>query len=340
MCELFGLSANKNVGVSYIFDAFKSGSIVNRHGWGLAWFNNGKWGMIKEPFPALKSKRSGTIGRSVSGEVFVGHIRYATEGDVRFVNTHPFIVEVNGVEWVFAHNGDVGFAKSAFELSEFNPLGDTDSEFAFLVLMENLKKLDPNPSLRDTIAMIYNLSLEISNFGTFNFLLSNGKYIFAFSDGNLHYVTRRSPFPESVIYRGEGIRVNLNEVKGSGDIVTIVATVPLTIGEKWVKIPSRKLLIIHDGVIALEYFDEQGFKPHLSNDELEILKFVRKQPHSVKIREIANKFSSLEARELVKKLVDDGYLCIDSRDRGKNELDKRVYTEPRRREIIKLLISN
>ena len=37
----------------------------------------------------------------------IAHIRYATVGDVSVENVHPFQRQLFGVDFVFAHNGDV-----------------------------------------------------------------------------------------------------------------------------------------------------------------------------------------------------------------------------------------
>ena len=39
----------------------------------------------------------------------VSHIRYATRGEVRLENVHPFQREMWGIPWCFAHNGDVSY---------------------------------------------------------------------------------------------------------------------------------------------------------------------------------------------------------------------------------------
>ena len=47
----------------------------------------------------------------IKSENIVAHIRKATQGRVALENTHPFVRELWGRYWVFAHNGDLkGFA--------------------------------------------------------------------------------------------------------------------------------------------------------------------------------------------------------------------------------------
>lgn len=45
----------------------------------------------------------------------LSHIRYATRGEVKLENVHPFQREMWGISWCFAHNGDV----SAFDRTTF-----------------------------------------------------------------------------------------------------------------------------------------------------------------------------------------------------------------------------
>lgn len=45
----------------------------------------------------------------------VSHIRYATRGEVKLENVHPFQREMWGITWCFAHNGDVPY----FDRSNF-----------------------------------------------------------------------------------------------------------------------------------------------------------------------------------------------------------------------------
>mmetsp|Transcript_15516 Transcript_15516/g.32904 ORF Transcript_15516/g.32904 Transcript_15516/m.32904 type:complete len:267 (-) Transcript_15516:52-852(-) len=54
--------------------------------------------------------------KSTSTSNVVAHIRYATRGEVKMENVHPFVREIWGREFCFAHNGDV----SCFDPSVFN----------------------------------------------------------------------------------------------------------------------------------------------------------------------------------------------------------------------------
>lgn len=62
----------------------------------------------------------------------ISHIRKASEGCVSIANTHPFVRELWGEYWVFAHNGhiDIEAADIIKEWEEpfYSPVGDTEFE--------------------------------------------------------------------------------------------------------------------------------------------------------------------------------------------------------------------
>jgi hypothetical protein len=69
----------------------------------------------------------------------IAHVRKATMGAITLENCHPFVRELWGRYWVFAHNGDLkDFAPTLH--GNFRPVGDTDSELAFCWLMQELAK--------------------------------------------------------------------------------------------------------------------------------------------------------------------------------------------------------
>ena len=64
------------------------------------------------------------------------------QGTVSLANTHPFVRELWGRNFVFAHNGTVKAAKK-HPLGRFHPIGETDSEHAFCVIMDALARAFP-----------------------------------------------------------------------------------------------------------------------------------------------------------------------------------------------------
>ena len=114
MCELLGISCNVNTDISFSFKILKEHSVRNYHGWGYAYFNDNEWTIAKEPIMALKSEKVGEILTNplmFEGKMFISHIRYASEGNQTIENTHPFMRELFGKTWIFAHNGHLNKRK-------------------------------------------------------------------------------------------------------------------------------------------------------------------------------------------------------------------------------------
>ena len=147
-------------------------------------------------------------------------------------NTHPFVRELWGRYWVFAHNGDLkGFEPRLH--GSFRPVGDTDSELAFCWLMQELAKAHAAvPSIDELSRTLAELLPVPAAHGTFNALLSNGQALWAHCSTHLHWLERAHPFGAAQL-ADEDLSVDFGSVTTPGDRVALVATQPLTTGEDW-----------------------------------------------------------------------------------------------------------
>ena len=157
----------------------------------------------------------------------VAHVRKATVGAVNLENCHPFVRELWGRYWVFAHNGNlVDFAPRLH--GSFKPVGQTDSEHAFCWLMQELAKSHASvPSVQELSLTLRELVPQIARFGTFNFMLSNGQALWAHASTHLHYVLRQHPFTQATL-SDEDLSVDFANFTGVTDRVAVVVTEPLT----------------------------------------------------------------------------------------------------------------
>jgi glutamine amidotransferase len=179
----------------------------------------------------------------------IAHIRKATQGEVALENCHPFVRELWGRYWVFAHNGDLkDFAPRLH--GNFHPVGDTDSEQAFCWLLQELAKSHASvPSVEELTLTLRELTPQIARHGTFNFLLSNGQALWAHASTQLHYVVRQHPFATARL-SDEDLSVNFAEHTRTSDRVAVVVTAPLTTNEVWTPCPPGELQVFVDGAPA------------------------------------------------------------------------------------------
>ena len=204
--------------------------------------------MFVDSRPAIDSPVAALIASyPIRSQNVIAHIRKATRGEVALVNTHPFMRELWGRYWIFAHNGTLEKSSPDFG-GQYRPVGTTDSEQAFCHLLGSLKLRYPDgqPPLAELYGSIAAWSAETAKRGKFNYILSNGDYLFAHCTDNLSYVLRHAPFTTAHL-KDQDIEVDFSQVTTPNDRIAIVATEPLTDNERWVPFSSGQLVVFQDG---------------------------------------------------------------------------------------------
>jgi len=131
----------------------------------------------------------------------------------------------------------------------FTPVGTTDSEHAFCLILETLRGLGKTQPDADVIyEALRRISETISGYGTFNFLMSNGECLFAHCSTDLHYIVRQAPFATAHLI-DKDISVDFSEVTTPDDRVAVIATLPLTDNEVWTKMNNNELFMFHEGEV-------------------------------------------------------------------------------------------
>ena len=251
MCELLGVSITPGATMGVYFKAFRPRAEGNQSGWGVGWYESGRTRVIKEAARADESQKAlALIEDPPASHLFVIHVRRATVGAVSEANTHPFCASLRGREWLFAHNGTVqGLERLA--VNGFTPIGETDSEVAFHYLLTRLQKLEEGAGEDREAAEILDAARELSRDGKVNFLLTDGRNLYAYHDGHtsVHFLKRDPRGAHRVHLADESDYVVDLEVSGNRDErAVIVASVPLT-NEPWTKLHAGDFLICRDGSI-------------------------------------------------------------------------------------------
>jgi glutamine amidotransferase len=145
-----------------------------------------------------------------------------------------------------AHNGQLKGVKT-WPLGAFRPIGTTDSEHAFCWMLERLRGLGSRlPGARRIDAEVARLCAQIAPLGVFNMLLSDGRTLYAYCGKRLCWLTRRAPFGKATLI-DEDLSVDFSQVTRPDDIVSVIATRPLTRDEVWVDARPGQLLAWRDG---------------------------------------------------------------------------------------------
>jgi glutamine amidotransferase len=201
MCELLGMSRSCRDASTEIMQRFqrRGGDVAdNPDGWGIAHIENGAFALHKEPQPAASSRLYEKLAKEMRTELLIAHVRKANSPPVNtLANTHPFKRVCCGREWIFAHNGFVPEIAGIMH-RDLHPLctsaGDTDSEYAFCHLLENIALHFDGPHLPGTeswFKILATVSELVASHGKFNFLISDGAYLIAYGHNRLHYREHR-----------------------------------------------------------------------------------------------------------------------------------------------------
>ncbi len=250
MCQLLGMNANTPTDVTFSFTGFaqRAGHTADHtDGWGIAFFEDKGLRHFVDHERAVDSPVAALIRRyPIKSRNVIAHIRKATQGRVSLENCHPFVRELWGRYWVFAHNGDLKDFRPRLH-GHFQPVGGTDSEHAFCWLMQELAKSHAGvPSVAELTLTLRELAARIAPQGTFNFLLSNGQALWAHASTHLHYIERRHPFASAHL-SDEDLRLDFSTCTTPSDRVAVIATAPLTRDEQWTALASGELKVFVDG---------------------------------------------------------------------------------------------
>jgi glutamine amidotransferase len=160
----------------FSFTGFATRAEEHKDGFGIAFFEDKGVRLFVDSHSARESPVAEMVRRyPIRSQNIVAHIRKATQGRVALENTHPFVRELWGRYWVFAHNGDLkGFAPRLH--GAFRPVGATDSERAFCWLMQELAKAHAGvPGIAETSTTLAELLPQVARHGVFNAMLSNDR---------------------------------------------------------------------------------------------------------------------------------------------------------------------
>ncbi|CDG82526.1 class II glutamine amidotransferase [Janthinobacterium agaricidamnosum] len=251
MCQLLAMNSSKPAALGFSFEGFaERGGRTGEHkdGWGIAFHSSEGCTLYTDHLSSIDSPLAATIrDNPVKAKTIVAHIRKATQGRIALENSHPFIRELWGKTWSFAHNGDLKTWQAPADAA-YLAHGDTDSERAFCHLLAGLRQRFPDrqPSRDILFEAIAGIATDIAGHGTFNFLLSDGDTLFAHCSTHLHYVVREYPFSVAKLIDCER-SIDFRKHNHLDDRIAVIATHPLTSNEQWIAFAPGELKMFVGG---------------------------------------------------------------------------------------------
>lgn len=265
MCELLGMSAHRPASITLSLNEFaRHGGETGPHadGWGVAYYQGPDANLIRESTAAADSILMSTLrSYKVASETVIAHIRRASFGPVELKNTHPFRREIAGRVHTFAHNGDLPGIERGVEKRHTGfavPIGNTDSEYAFCILMQRLSEVWTKPGvvpdLSKRTGIVSDFADEIGQFGSANFLYSDGDVLFvhghvrtqddnSISAPGLHYISVSCDYGV-----GQSELASVTLESSQVQKVTLISTTPLN-DANWLPMSEGQLLVVKGGEV-------------------------------------------------------------------------------------------
>lgn len=269
MCELFAFSGAQPAQLEFELREFARHSDDKRHaqGWGVAHYVDGDVRLLKEPVAASGSACADFLDHHpLLSPLVLSHIRRATQGATAMRNCQPFVRELGGAMHVFAHNGDLdrGALARRFSGDGFRPVGETDSELAFCVLLDGLRPLWRDaapPPLAARARVVAAFAEAMRALGPANFVYADGDALFAHGHRRtqadrgirppgLHLLCRACGDPQAAL-DVQGVRiVPPAHAAAAADPQTLVASVPLTADSAWRPLAEGEVIVVRDGSVV------------------------------------------------------------------------------------------
>lgn len=237
---LFGIITNKLADLALSF----SGDARNAQGagssclaWGMGWYEGSRPEVVKRIRPtSVRSADAVRVAPNTS-RIFVVYVDDTVLETEDQRNLDPFHYR----NWLFAERGAItrDDLVSLLEPAHAETLaGDSPGEAFFHWIVQNIKKTrDLVPSLLDSLRQVAGTDMS--------FLLSNGRWLFAYRNGQpLYYLERRFPTPErSFHYQFPELEAEVSSTTLAGESAVLVSSTKLT-GEPWAELPDGYLLAV------------------------------------------------------------------------------------------------
>jgi transglutaminase-like putative cysteine protease/predicted glutamine amidotransferase len=270
MPNLFAMSFEGELAPSFDLHCLQAGQALP-DGWGIGYYPAGEpcASVLKEPAPPRGSIR-GELVRAwehLESSLFVLHIRKATWGPNTDANTQPFVRSWGGRQWMLGHAGSLQ-AKLDSKLldSRFEPVGATDTERVFCVLLDRIASRGWR-SLADCDAgVLHEWLLELNALGSLSLVLCDGRHLLAYADRfgpeTLHAAELLPPYTGLVLGDAD-VSIDLARRGSHPRKGCVVASTPLTNegmgpAPSWRQLARGELLLICQGGVVADLLPEEA----------------------------------------------------------------------------------
>jgi predicted glutamine amidotransferase len=190
MCDLFALSASTNYSAPKALPIFAAKAGRNMDGWGIGYFKKGRAFVEKSAVRAYHEGRLHDsfqrLARVIASKFIIAHVRLRTSGPIDECHAHPFVARLKGQDWVFAHNGKAPAIESyrgrTVQLDE--AVSDSARTFEYLLDGISARYEEDRHEIPCLFSAVADTTAQLIEEypGSYNYLLTNGGVLFAFSN--------------------------------------------------------------------------------------------------------------------------------------------------------------
>lgn len=255
-CEVMGFSFNTPVSGRTWFADFRLRGHLHVDGWGLAHYPDKSAQLFKEGIPAHQSALAEFLTKydGLKSETMIAFLRTGSPGmgGPAHQNSHPFLRELNGRDFVLGHEGTIQNFRGTLPLGSHRPLGVNDSEFLTCYLAGRIEQAGIKEWNAAHFAWLKRVLDDASRLGSVTAMFSDGEYLFVHLDkrdaNDLFCVRHQAPFG----------KVNFKHLKREADLGAlyppeakgmVFATRPLT-DEAWEPLPPGSLWVLKKGEVV------------------------------------------------------------------------------------------
>jgi glutamine amidotransferase len=261
MCRLFGFRSINKEQVHHALLAASNALVVQSEqhgdGWGIAYYQCGIPHLYKGLNCASHDEDFKTIGKLLTTNTVIAHVRRATQGKISLVNCHPFQYG----NWLMAHNGELpkfegvrnDLLDSIADKFLSNIFGTTDSEVYFILFLNQLQKMnlidEKSPcvkkcaeALRSVVRYIEHIyqRKNIDEAPVLNTIISNGLFLLGLCKGKeLSFSVHHKG-----LVGGEYLASNLDDGYEISQIM--ICSEPLTTENNWHDLKDGQIVAMDD----------------------------------------------------------------------------------------------
>jgi predicted glutamine amidotransferase len=189
MCDLFALSAATNYSAPKSLPIFAARASRNMDGWGFGFYKKTRAYVEKSAARAYYEGRFHdsfqNLARVISSKFIIAHVRLRTSGPIDECHAHPFVLKFRGQDWIFAHNGKAPAIESYRSKKVRLDEAVSDSARTFEYLLDGIAtRYEGSKDILSLFTVVADTSRQLIEEypGSYNYLLTNGWVLFAFSN--------------------------------------------------------------------------------------------------------------------------------------------------------------